>query len=46
VDLVRGGRGDFIVVADGVTLWNKKQTGRFPDEAALVTQLRDQAAAE
>jgi predicted Rdx family selenoprotein len=36
---VRGGRGDFIVVADGETLWDKKKMGGFPDDAAIAAQL-------
>lgn len=43
MELVRGGRGDFIVRADGDVVWNKKLTGRFPDEAALVDELSARA---
>ena len=40
VELVRGGRGDFIVSADGDVLWNKRMEGGFPDEAAMVEKIR------
>jgi selT/selW/selH-like putative selenoprotein len=43
VELVRGGRGDFIVRVDGDVVWNKKLTGRFPDEAALVREVTARA---
>ena len=36
---MRGGRGDFIVTADGVTLWDKKKSGGFPDDAAIAAQI-------
>lgn len=39
VELVGGGRGDFIVTADGTTLWNKKAEGGFPSEPAMVKAL-------
>jgi predicted Rdx family selenoprotein len=41
VELVRGGRGDFIVTADGAVLWDKKRTGTFPDDGRIVDQLRE-----
>jgi selenoprotein W-related protein len=44
VELVRGGRGDFIVQVDGALLWDKKARGGFPDDAAIVQQLRSRAA--
>ena len=35
-----GGRGDFIVVADGRTLWDKKKNGdAFPEETAILKLL-------
>jgi predicted Rdx family selenoprotein len=40
VELIKGGRGDFIVIADGTEVWNKKKTGRFPDESAVIAALR------
>ena len=43
MELVRGGRGDFIVSADGDVVWNKRVTGRFPDEQALVDLLSARA---
>jgi predicted Rdx family selenoprotein len=40
VELIAGGKGDFIVKSDGVELWNKKQMGnQFPDEQAIVKRL-------
>ena len=41
IELARGGKGDFIVTADGVTLWDKRKTGNFPDEVKLVSALLD-----
>jgi predicted Rdx family selenoprotein len=43
VELVRGGRGDFIVTADGAVLWDKKRTGTFPDDGRIVEQLKARA---
>lgn len=41
VELIRGKGGNFIVVADGKTLWHKRQMGdEFPDEPALLAQLK------
>lgn len=40
VELVRGGRGDFIVTADTTLLWDKKVRGAFPDDARIVQELR------
>jgi predicted Rdx family selenoprotein len=41
VELVPGGRGDFIVVADRRELWNKKNSGRgFPSEDEIVAAIR------
>jgi predicted Rdx family selenoprotein len=43
VTLEGGGRGDFIVTADGRELWNKRQMGdEFPNEDAIVEALRKQ----
>ncbi len=44
IQLVRGGRGDFIVEADGEILWDKRSRGSFPDDAGIVEQLRTRAA--
>jgi hypothetical protein len=36
-----GGRGDFIVKADGKVLWDKRrQDDEFPTEAAILGKLR------
>ena len=40
VELVRGGRGDFIVTAGAALLWDKKAQGSFPDDARIVAELR------
>ena len=40
VDLIDGGRGDFIVKRDGAELWNKRNDqGRFPEHAEILSQL-------
>ena len=44
IQLVRGGRGDFIVEADGELLWDKRSRGSFPDDARIVADLRARAA--
>lgn len=41
VDLIPGGRGDFIVTADGRELWNKRaMDDEFPEPSAIVAKLR------
>lgn len=37
-----GGRGDFIVKADGTVLWDKRKTGgdRFPEPREILSRLR------
>ena len=38
-----GGRGDFIVTADGRELWNRREMGgKFPKEDAILEALRKQ----
>ena len=45
IELIPGGRGDFIVTADGHELWNKRQMGdEFPAESRIVTEVRERAA--
>jgi predicted Rdx family selenoprotein len=40
VELMPGGRGDFVVKGDGTLVWDKKQMGgEFPDERAVVAAL-------
>jgi selenoprotein W-related protein len=34
-ELIRGSGGVFIVTQDGKEIFNKKQTGRFPDEGEI-----------
>jgi len=41
VELIPGGRGDFIVTVDQRVVWDKKQmNNNFPDEDRLVNGLR------
>ena len=41
VDLVEGGKGDFVVIADGATVWDKKRVeGRFPEPSEVLDRLR------
>ena len=41
MELIKGGRGDFIVKADAAVLWDKKKMGGdFPDEHAMVEAVR------
>lgn len=40
VELKPGGRGDFIVTADGKQLWDKRHMDdEFPENAAILKQL-------
>ena len=43
VELIRGRNGVYTVIADGTELWNKHRSGDFPDEDALVEQIRKRA---
>lgn len=41
VDLIKGGRGDFIVHADGKLLWHRKEQNlEFPDPDHIVQTLQ------
>jgi predicted Rdx family selenoprotein len=41
VELIRGGGGDFIVIADGREIWNKRRQGdQFPETGAILAELR------
>ncbi|MBI2374561.1 MAG: hypothetical protein HYV07_11250 [Deltaproteobacteria bacterium] len=41
IELVAGGKGDFIVSADGVELWNKRAMGdEFPNGDTLLARLK------
>jgi hypothetical protein len=41
VELLEGGKGDFIVKVDGRELWNKKQMGnQFPAEDQILAQIQ------
>ncbi len=41
MELIKGGRGDFIVTASGTVIWDKKKMGGvFPDESAMIAALR------
>lgn len=41
VETKPGGRGDFVVTADGVRLWDKRRRSddRFPEPAEILKQL-------
>lgn len=40
VQLLEGGRGDFLVKRDGAVLWDKRNDqGRFPEHAEIIDQL-------
>tara|TARA_R110002096_G_scaffold435826_2_gene663651 strand:+ start:199735 stop:199899 length:165 start_codon:yes stop_codon:yes gene_type:complete len=39
VTLVPGGKGDFIVNADGRELWSKREVGRFPEHDEILGKL-------
>lgn len=42
VELVKGGKGAFIVIADGKELWNKRAMGdEFPNEEKLVRSMME-----
>lgn len=41
VKLIPSGGGVFEVTVDGSLVYSKKKTGSFPDEATLVTQLKN-----
>lgn len=44
-ELIPGGRGDFIVIADGNKVWDKRRMGDdFPEEGFVVERLRELAA--
>ncbi len=40
MELIKGGRGDFIVTGAGTVAWDKKKMGGFPDEGAMIEALR------
>jgi selT/selW/selH-like putative selenoprotein len=41
VDLIKGGKGAFIVTVDGKQIWNKREMDdEFPDEAKLVGEMK------
>ena len=40
VELIDGGRGDFIVTVDGKRIWDKRGSdGRFPDNDEILSKL-------
>jgi selT/selW/selH-like putative selenoprotein len=39
-ELIKGGGGVFDVTADGVLIYSKHRTGRFPDNAEVLQALR------
>ena len=41
MELIPGGRGDFIVKAEGNELWNKKEMGNeFPETAVILEKMQ------
>jgi len=41
IELIRGGSGNFIVIADGEQLWHKLQMGdEFPEPEAILAKIR------
>jgi len=41
VELIKGGSGNFIVIADGKELWHKRQMGdEFPENQAILDKLK------
>ena len=44
-ELIRGGKGIFDVVVDGQKIYSKYETGRFPEDEEVLSQLRDRAPA-
>ena len=43
-ELIRGGGGDFIVIADGECIWHKREMGdEFPDHGAMIDRLKSMA---
>jgi predicted Rdx family selenoprotein len=42
VALIKGGSGDFIVIADGQELWHKRQMGdEFPENQVILDKLEE-----
>ncbi len=39
VELIKGDRGAFTVIADGKQIWDKHQTGSFPTESEIMTRI-------
>ena len=39
VELIKGERGAFLVVADGKTVFDKLASGRFPEEREIIAAL-------
>lgn len=37
--LIPGGRGDFLVKVDGAEIWNKRESGRFPEHDEILGKL-------
>ncbi|MCA8948596.1 MAG: hypothetical protein KDE27_03795 [Planctomycetes bacterium] len=45
VDILPGGRGDFLVKADGVVLWDKNgKDGDFPPHERILEQLEQRTS--
>ncbi len=37
--MIPGGRGDFLVTANGVSLWDKRKSGVFPEDQEILAKL-------
>ena len=41
LELIRGGGGNYIIIANGERLWHKREMGdAFPEESVIVAKLR------
>jgi selenoprotein W-related protein len=44
-ELTRGSGGIFVVTMDGKVIWDKKQTGRFPEPGEITEIVRELSGA-
>jgi selenoprotein W-related protein len=42
-EMTRGSGGIFVVTMDGQVIWDKKQTGRFPDPGEITDIVKEKA---
>jgi predicted Rdx family selenoprotein len=43
-ELIQGGGGIFLVIADGTEIFSKQKIGRFPEHEEILEPLRNQIA--